>query len=146
MNYAFPRALLRTSLRQGRQPAVIVLPGSFSPVTNLHLRGLCEARDHLHLNTGYDVVGGYLTPVSLAYGKASLIATQHRVEMCKLAVQSTDWIMTDEWESLQDDVYYTTRKVLSHFHENLNGPDGQGMWFTNAGSSSPYVIVADAQG
>lgn len=44
---------------------------------------------------------------------------KHRVRMCELATESSDWIMVDSWESLQEE-YQTTLLVLDHFNYCLN--------------------------
>ena len=65
-----------------------------------------------------EVIGGYISPVGDAYGKKGLVASHHRVKMCELAVQSSDWVMVDSWESLQPE-YLTTITVLNHIHNCL---------------------------
>lgn len=79
-NYRFPTQRLRTQLREpGRQPLVLVAPGSFSPITFLHLRMFEMAADFTRFNTAnFEVIGGYLSPVSDAYRKPGLAAYQHR--------------------------------------------------------------------
>ena len=39
--------------------------------------------------------------------------------MCELAVESSEWLMVDAWESQQDE-YFTTLPVLEHFYNCLN--------------------------
>jgi len=51
--------------------------------------------------------------------KKGLVEATHRINMCKLAVESSDWIMVDPWESLQPE-YQTTLVVLDHFYHELN--------------------------
>lgn len=51
----------------------------------------------------YQVVGGIVSPVSDGYGKQGLVLAQHRIAMAKLALQSSDWVTVDEWESQQAD-------------------------------------------
>lgn len=48
-------------------PLVLVACGSFSPPTFLHLRMAEQARDYAHLNSDFEVVGGFLSPVGDAY-------------------------------------------------------------------------------
>jgi nicotinamide mononucleotide adenylyltransferase len=60
------------------------------------------AKDWLHFNKPeWQVVGGYLSPVSDGYGKKGLIAAAHRRKICEIAVETSDWIMVDPWESLK---------------------------------------------
>ena len=49
------------------------------------------------------MVGGIVSPVSDGYGKQGLVLAKHRVAMAKLALQSSDWVSVDDWESQQPD-------------------------------------------
>lgn len=55
------------------------------------------------LQAGYDVLGGYMSPVNDAYHKPGLLPAQHRVAMCQLAAAESDLIMVDTWEAAQPD-------------------------------------------
>jgi nicotinamide mononucleotide adenylyltransferase len=78
------------------------------------------ARDQLNEQGKYEIVGGYFSPVSDQYTKEGLAPSEHRVKMCKLAVDSTsEWLMVDNWESLQPG-YQRTLVVLDHFNEEIN--------------------------
>ncbi|KAK8486053.1 hypothetical protein V6N13_016340 [Hibiscus sabdariffa] len=79
---------------------VLVATGSFNPPTLMHLRMFELARDALNSN-GFCVIGGYMSPVNDAYKKRGLIAAEHRIEMCNLACESSDFIMVDPWEAKQ---------------------------------------------
>jgi nicotinamide mononucleotide adenylyltransferase len=97
------------------------------------------ANDYIRQRTPqFEVVGGYLSPVSDAYGKADLVSATHRVKMCNAAVQDESWIMVDPFEAeyfddLGKPVYLPTAVVLRHFDHEINtvlggieaGPDGQ---------------------
>lgn len=103
----------------GTNPRVILIAcGCFSPITFMHLRMFEQARDFAKLN-GINVIGGYISPVTDAYGKKGLIKAEHRVKMAQLAVESSDWIMVDTWESQQPE-YQTTIAVLEHFKYSVN--------------------------
>lgn len=122
---------------------MLVACGSYSPCTFLHLRMFEMARgapprsgvqisqrteraysralppaDHARAN-GFVVVGGYLSPVNDKYQKKGLAASVHRVAMCELAVQDSDWLMVDAWEA-QAPTYTPTAQVLDHFHQEIN--------------------------
>ncbi|KAI5278184.1 Nicotinamide/nicotinic acid mononucleotide adenylyltransferase 2, partial [Ascosphaera acerosa] len=61
-----------------RDPLVLVACGSFSPITYLHLRMFEMAADYVKFNTRFEVVGGYLSPVSDAYRKVGLASAKYR--------------------------------------------------------------------
>uniref|UniRef100_A0A8D0ZVG4 Nicotinamide-nucleotide adenylyltransferase n=1 Tax=Sus scrofa TaxID=9823 RepID=A0A8D0ZVG4_PIG len=114
---------------KSRIPVVLLACGSFNPITNMHLRLFEVARDHLHQTGRYQVVGGIISPVNDNYGKKDLVAARHRVAMARLALQTSDWIRVDPWESEQAQ-WMETVKVLRHHHGELlralprtEGPD-----------------------
>ncbi|PFX29796.1 nicotinamide/nicotinic acid mononucleotide adenylyltransferase 1-like [Stylophora pistillata] len=97
---------------------VLLSCGSFNPITFLHLRMFEIARDALHKTGIYTVVRGIFSPVNDGYKKKDLSESEHRIQMCKLGVQTSDWISVDEWESKQAG-WTTTAKVLKHFTEDV---------------------------
>ncbi|XP_047421370.1 nicotinamide/nicotinic acid mononucleotide adenylyltransferase 3 isoform X3 [Sciurus carolinensis] len=86
---------------KSRIPVVLLACGSFNPITNMHLRLFEVARDHLHQTGMYQVTQGIISPVNDGYGKKDLVASHHRVAMARLALQTSDWIRVDPWESEQ---------------------------------------------
>jgi nicotinamide mononucleotide adenylyltransferase len=78
------------------------------------------AKDYVRQNTNFEIVGGYLSPVSDMYKKAGLLSAQHRVAMCDIASDdiSSPWLMVDPWEAFQ--TYQRTAVVLDHFDHELN--------------------------
>jgi len=77
------------------------------------------ARDYCRHNTDFEVVGGYLSPVSDQYKKPGLLAAHHRLRMCNLAAEQTsNWLMVDPWEAVQS--YQLTAVVLDHFDYEVN--------------------------
>jgi len=64
------------------------------------------------------VVKGFISPVNDGYEKKDLVKSEHRVQMCKLGVQTSDWISVHDWESKQDG-WLETLKVLSHITEDV---------------------------
>ena len=76
-------------------------------------------KDWVKNNTRFEVVAGYLSPVSDAYKKAGLVSANHRIEMCRLAVQQSSWIMVDDWEAIKEE-YTRTALVLDHFEHKIN--------------------------
>ncbi|XP_006158234.1 nicotinamide/nicotinic acid mononucleotide adenylyltransferase 3 isoform X1 [Tupaia chinensis] len=114
---------------KSRIPVVLLACGSFNPITNMHLRLFEVARDHLHQTGTYQVIEGIISPVNDSYGKKDLAASHHRVAMARLALQTSDWIRVDPWESEQAQ-WMETVKVLRHHHGELlrslpqtEGPD-----------------------
>jgi nicotinamide mononucleotide adenylyltransferase len=78
-NYAFPSHRLRRTLHTStKQPIVLVACGSFNPITYHHLRMFEIAKDFIRQNTNFEIVGGYLSPVSDEYKKAGLVSAHHR--------------------------------------------------------------------
>ncbi|KAI5816671.1 hypothetical protein BZA77DRAFT_280063 [Pyronema omphalodes] len=121
--YTFPsHRLTRTLSNPNKTPLVLVACGSFSPITHMHLRMFEMAVDHVRQNMSeeYEVVGGYLSPVSDRYNKAGLASATHRIRMCELACdQTSDWIMVDPWEAIQPE-YQPTAVVLDHVATEVN--------------------------
>lgn len=118
---ALPLGKLRLEVPEGRIPVAILAPGSFSPPTLLHLRMFEEARDALERSgNNFAVVGGYMSPVHDAYGKASLAPAHHRLSMAEAAVSDSDWIMADGWECACRDRWTPTVKVVERFAAELN--------------------------
>jgi len=77
------------------------------------------AKDYVRQNTDFEIVGGYLSPVSDQYKKPGLLSAYHRVNMCNLAAEeSASWLMVDPWEALQS--YQRTAVVLDHFDYEIN--------------------------
>ncbi|KAJ0059339.1 hypothetical protein NL108_015909 [Boleophthalmus pectinirostris] len=99
-----------------RIPLVLLACGSFNPITNQHMRLFELARDHMHSTGQYKVLEGIVSPVSDAYGKQGLVPAKHRIAMAKLALQTSDWIRVDEWESQQPD--WTETVVTMRYHYN----------------------------
>ncbi|KAL8632661.1 hypothetical protein Q9189_001665 [Teloschistes chrysophthalmus] len=120
-DYSFPRGRLRQSMQDpSKLPLLLVACGSFSPITYLHLRMFEMAADYAKYNTEYEVVGGYLSPVSDAYRKAGLASADHRVAMTRIATeQSSKWLDVDPWEAVQKE-YQPTAVVLDHFEHEIN--------------------------
>lgn len=100
-------------------PTVLVLPGSLSPPTLMHLLSMEQARDYLVHVCGRPVCGGFLSPVHDAYGKAGLAPAEHRLRMCELATEDSAWIAVDRWEASQAR-YSPTHEVMRHLNETLS--------------------------
>lgn len=69
---------------------------------------------------GFEVVGGWISPVSDAYKKRGLAPASHRIRMCQLAAENTSkWLMVDPWEA-ESPTYIPTARVLDHFDYEIN--------------------------
>lgn len=69
------------------------------------------------------MVGGIISPVGDAYGKQGLVSAKHRVAMAKIALQTSDWVSVDDWESHQPDWTETVvsmRYALTTFHPSTS--------------------------
>lgn len=140
--YNFPIEKLGVLKNPSKTPLVLVSCGSFSPVTVLHLRMQEMARDWARSNTGFEVVGRYMSPVGDAYGKAGLASAKHRVEMCRLAVADSE-IEIDSWEALQKE-YQPTARVLDHFEEEINDVYGGVKTSTGEKRKAKIALLAGA--
>lgn len=105
-NYAFPdHRLKRVMDNPSKTPLLLVACGSFSPVTSLHLRIFEMAADYVKFNTDFEIIGGYLSPVSDAYRKAGLATAEHRY-VTSLFITSTHLAevhLTGPGDGLTDD-------------------------------------------
>ncbi|KAJ4507339.1 Nicotinamide/nicotinic acid mononucleotide adenylyltransferase 1 [Exophiala dermatitidis] len=119
--YRFPDNRLKKKMDDpSKTPLLLVACGSFSPITFLHLRMFVMAADYVKHNTNFEIIGGYLSPVSDAYKKQGLAPAEHRVAMCQLAIdKASNWLMVDSWEADQKE-YQPTAKVLDHFDHEIN--------------------------
>jgi hypothetical protein len=63
-----------------RSPVVLVACGSFSPITIMHLRMFEMAADFIRSSRNFELVGGYISPVSDEYKKKGLVHGLHRYE------------------------------------------------------------------
>lgn len=78
-DYTFPEFRLKRVMEDPEKtPLLLVACGSFSPITFLHLRMFEMAADYVKLSTDFEIIGGYLSPVSDAYRKAGLASAEHR--------------------------------------------------------------------
>ncbi|CAL8470875.1 g10417 [Coccomyxa elongata] len=71
------------------------------------------------IKQGYDVLGGYMSPVHDAYNKRGLAPAHHRVAMCQLAADTSPLVMVDSWEAAQEQ-YQFSLHVLQHLERAVN--------------------------
>ncbi|KAG9353172.1 hypothetical protein JZ751_017748 [Albula glossodonta] len=103
---------------------VLLACGSFNPITIMHLRMFELARDYLEDTGKYRVVKGIISPVGDGYKKKGLIEASHRLEMARLAAESSDWVKVDPWEAQQAE-WVETAKVIRHHYEELLAAEGK---------------------
>lgn len=56
-----------------------------------------------------------MSPVHDAYGKKDLVHCSHRIEMLKIALETSEWIKLSDWECRQEN-WTRTRQTLQ-FHQ-----------------------------
>lgn len=108
-----------------KPPLILAAVGSFNPPTYLHLRILEEAK--IALSHKFDIIGAMISPAHDEYGllhKKSLQSASiaHRIAMCNLATQSSNWIGVGTWEQSQKK-WQRTAIVLSAYYDSLNDKD-----------------------
>ena len=62
--------------------------------------------------------GGYLSPVHDGYGKPELLPSATRLQLLRASLQSSDWLMVDDWEANQAH-YSRTVPVLKSIQGRL---------------------------
>ena len=115
--YHFPDARLKKKMDDPEKtPLLLVACGSFSPITFLHLRMFVMVADYVKHSTEFEMVGGYLSPVSDAYKKQGLAPAIDR-SVPRLPRQS--FRIADNLQSL--DVPAGNRQSLQLAHGGLLG-------------------------
>uniref|UniRef100_A0A8V1A6A4 Nicotinamide nucleotide adenylyltransferase 3 n=1 Tax=Gallus gallus TaxID=9031 RepID=A0A8V1A6A4_CHICK len=104
---------------KSRIPLILLACGSFNPITNMHMRLFELARDHLHQTGRYRVIEGIMSPVSDDYRKKGLVSARHRIAMAKLALETSDWIRVDPWETEQESWTETVKVLRHHYNESV---------------------------
>ncbi|XP_070602398.1 nicotinamide/nicotinic acid mononucleotide adenylyltransferase 2 isoform X2 [Erythrolamprus reginae] len=117
---------------------ILLSCGSFNPITKGHIQMFERARDYLHKTGRFIVIGGIVSPVHDSYGKQGLVSSRHRLAMCQLAVQSSDWIRVDPWECYQD-TWQTTCSVLEHHRDLMKRVTGCILSNVNTPSLTPVI-------
>lgn len=88
---------------EGSEPPVVLLcTGSYSPPHLGHVAMLDRARHALEAH-GHHVAGGYMSPSHdsyVAFKYPGALPAPERVRLCRLAVDSSDWLMCCPWEAL----------------------------------------------
>uniref|UniRef100_A0A8C7IJL1 Nicotinamide/nicotinic acid mononucleotide adenylyltransferase 2 n=1 Tax=Oncorhynchus kisutch TaxID=8019 RepID=A0A8C7IJL1_ONCKI len=117
---------------------ILLSCGSFNPITKGHIHMFEKAKEYLHKTGKFIVIGGIISPVHDSYGKPGLVPSRHRLTMCQLAVQSSDWIRVDPWECYQD-TWQTTCSVLEHHRDLMKRVTGCILSNVNTPSTTPVI-------
>lgn len=102
--------------------AVVLSTGSFNPIHNGHIDMMEQGKLAIEANGGY-VLGGYISPSHDLYVSSKLrgeaLSARHRLHLCELATQHSDWLMADGWEAL--DLHYPVNftDVIIHLEQYL---------------------------
>src|SRR5689334_18304357 len=120
---------LHLPLSDTKKNIALLLNGCFNPIHNNHIRLLEVAREHLNSLNIYHIVGGYISPTHDAgiQRKLSVLPTtwQNRLEMCRLAVHDSSWIMVDGWQISQEKNHGAQQSkqrlndILQKFHPSI---------------------------
>jgi len=88
-----------------KEKVVLITTGAFNPIHRMHVEMLEIAKKYLTNRFNYDVLAGLISPSHdlYVYGKlgTDFIVSTHRLNMCKLAIEGSDWLEVDPWEATQ---------------------------------------------
>src|SRR6266496_4104605 len=104
-----PITKLLTNLSQlksespSKTPIVLLTTGSMNPIHKQHYNNFEIAKREIESRLSkVKVIAGYISPSQDCYVFGKLgkyaIPIDKRIEMCKLAVDKSDWIDVDSWE------------------------------------------------
>ncbi|CAJ1004764.1 putative Cytidylyltransferase-like [Leishmania naiffi] len=130
------------------QPVVLVICGSFNPIHNAHLKLYDAAKRSIEGVDGRVVLGGFLSPVSDAYGKPGLRCAADRVQVMEKALCHHPDLSVDTWEC-QQPTYTRTVFVLRALEEHVNAWYAQSEpaameWLTSHGRHVRVVFACGA--
>jgi len=116
---SIPTSKLNLKVPESSKGAIAIIAcGSYSPPTTAHFRILEDAKDCAQ-SLGIHVLGGFMSPCHIGYGKKSLCANYHRVNMLGSALQFNDWIAVDPWECAQE-AWTPTAQVIDRYQDELD--------------------------
>ncbi|CAF1105120.1 unnamed protein product [Adineta steineri] len=103
---------------------VLLLAGSFHPVTIGHLRMPEIARDYYRLHS-IQLLEVIISPVNEFYNKTSLTPATHRIEMLRAAIYNDNkWLSVDTWEAEQP-FWTPVNLVLDHHYKIIKQRYGE---------------------
>lgn len=104
----------------GNKGIILLSLGSFNPPTASHIRLLISAYDTLK-QSNHHVSGAYISPVGDSYASSKpsgLISAQHRVNMCRLALDHVQWADVMCWEAFRTEYtrsHLVVKQLLKQF-------------------------------
>ncbi|KAL6078842.1 Nicotinamide/nicotinic acid mononucleotide adenylyltransferase 1 [Balamuthia mandrillaris] len=88
----------KSASNKGQQQVFLVASGAYAPIHNMHLHMMEVAKTWLEVHKGWHVCGGLICPAGDGYVAKKLkgehIPEQERLQVCRLAVQNSDWLTT----------------------------------------------------
>lgn len=109
---------------------VALTTGCFAPVHPGHIAMMDNAKESLEAG-GYEVVGGFLSPshddyVSSKGEVARRLTASHRALLLNKALEDSDWLATDSWESryAPTDINFTDTivRLENYINAHINTP------------------------
>lgn len=105
---------------------VLVSTGAYCPVHRMHVEVFEGVRSSLEQDKRGTVIAGFMSPSHADYVDSKLrgasIAIEHRVEMCRIATRSSDWVDASAWEGVQRgfvDYPYVTKALRASLRETF---------------------------
>lgn len=119
-----PLGKIRKNLNPTKPMIVLFTTGGFSPIHNGHIAMMEEAKLMAEAQ-GYAVVGGFFVPghdsyVGQKYNGTAACDAGHRVAMCEIATQDSDWLDCDPWAAIYQPCERNFTNVLLHIAEALD--------------------------
>ncbi|KAH6651889.1 hypothetical protein BKA67DRAFT_521749 [Truncatella angustata] len=117
--YRFPTGkLLKPPTEHALRPMILVMCGSFSPMTMIHMSMFKQATEWVHQNTHYRICGKYVSPALDVSANREPIPTSQRLEICRMAADADQMLMVDDWETRQI-LPAKTALALHHFRSEI---------------------------
>lgn len=121
--FGFAPPIPKSSIADDPWLAVILTTGSFNPVHNGHLDMMEQGKLAVEANGGF-VLGGYISPSHDLYVGSKLrkeaLSAKHRLQLCELATQESDWMMADGWEALEVQYPVNFTDVIIHLEQYIS--------------------------